>query len=197
MDISREGSARAWATGARAGSATAKLILMLLADKADEADAGHSCAPSIGSLVAESGAGRSTVLRALKELQTRGLISRHPQFGDDGAQRTTRYCLNRPAAKPLSSAAIEITPPTAPSPSTHAPTVARASGADSRWDSLPLLLPIPRAAQLLGISTTKAYRWVARGDLPARRLGSRVYIQTDRLRSLLEVPRAGIAASRN
>ena len=41
-----------------------KLILILLANKADES---FSCYPSVRTLMSKSGAGRSTVLRALKE----------------------------------------------------------------------------------------------------------------------------------
>jgi DNA-binding transcriptional MocR family regulator len=44
-----------------------------------------SCDPSILTLMAESGAGRSTVMRALKELEAKGFITRRPQFHDSGA----------------------------------------------------------------------------------------------------------------
>ena len=43
------------------------------------------------------------------------------------------------------------------------------------FNDLPLLLAVPRAATLLGISRAAAYRLVASGELPARRLGGRVY----------------------
>lgn len=51
---------------------------------------------------------------------------------------------------------------------------------------LPLLIPVPRAAQLLGISRSAAYRCVASGELPSAHLGGRVYVVTARLQSLLE-----------
>jgi excisionase family DNA binding protein len=51
---------------------------------------------------------------------------------------------------------------------------------------LPLLIPVPRAAALLGISRSAAYRCAASGDLPAAHLGGRVYIVTARLQQLLE-----------
>lgn len=51
---------------------------------------------------------------------------------------------------------------------------------------LPLLIPVPRAAQLLGISRSAAYRCAASGDLPTAHLGGRVYVVTARLQSLLE-----------
>jgi Helix-turn-helix domain len=90
--------ALAWATDLDVGSSAAKFILILLANKADE---NFSCYPSIRTLMAESNAGRSTVLRALRDLETRGFISRRPQFHDSGARRSTRY-LNHPLAPHLS-----------------------------------------------------------------------------------------------
>jgi Helix-turn-helix domain len=51
---------------------------------------------------------------------------------------------------------------------------------------LPMLIPIPRAAQLLGISRSAAYRCAACGDLPTAHLGGRVYVITARLAALLE-----------
>jgi predicted DNA-binding transcriptional regulator AlpA len=52
--------------------------------------------------------------------------------------------------------------------------------------SQPLLLPIPKAARLLGISRSAAYRCAASGDLPTRHLGGRVYIVTAKLQEMLE-----------
>ncbi|WP_377243896.1 helix-turn-helix domain-containing protein [Phytohabitans kaempferiae] len=51
---------------------------------------------------------------------------------------------------------------------------------------LPMLLAVPRAAQLLGISRSAAYRLAASGDLPVRRLGGRVYVVTDKLFDMVE-----------
>jgi pyocin large subunit-like protein len=62
-----------WATDSAVGSSTTKFILLLLANKADE---NFSCYPSIRTLMAESDAGRSTVMRALNELEARGFITR-------------------------------------------------------------------------------------------------------------------------
>jgi hypothetical protein len=84
-----------WATESDIRSPTTKFILHLLANKADEE---FSCYPSIRTLMAESGAGRSTVLRALKQLEDDGFITRRAQFHDSGAQRSTRYYLNHPQA---------------------------------------------------------------------------------------------------
>jgi hypothetical protein len=52
-------------------------------------------------------------------------------------------------------------------------------------DGLPLLLAVPRAAKLLGISRASAYRLAASGDLPVRHLGGRVYVVTALLRQLV------------
>lgn len=51
--------------------------------------------------------------------------------------------------------------------------------------NLPMLIPVPRAAQLLGISRSAAYRCAACGDLPTTHLGGRVYVVTARLQELL------------
>ena len=82
-----------WATDSEVGSSTTKFILLLLANKADE---NFSCYPSIRTLMAESDAGRSTVMRALKELEASGLITREPQFHDSGARRSSRSPQMRP-----------------------------------------------------------------------------------------------------
>ncbi len=53
------------------------------------------------------------------------------------------------------------------------------------FNDLPLLLAVPRAAEILGISRAAAYRLAASGELPVRRLGGRVYIVTAELRELI------------
>ncbi|HZM83839.1 MAG TPA: helix-turn-helix domain-containing protein [Candidatus Limnocylindrales bacterium] len=52
-------------------------------------------------------------------------------------------------------------------------------------DTLPLLLEVPRAAKLLGISRSAAYRLAASEELPVRRLGGRVYVVTAKLFELV------------
>ena len=54
------------------------------------------------------------------------------------------------------------------------------------FDGLPLLIPVPRAAKLLGISRAAAYRFASAGDLPAKRLGRRVYVVSAKLREFIE-----------
>jgi excisionase family DNA binding protein len=63
---------------------------------------------------------------------------------------------------------------------THASSIA------SRLHGLPMLIPVPHAAELLGISRSAAYRCAASGDLPTTHLGGRVYVVTARLQELLE-----------
>ena len=53
-------------------------------------------------------------------------------------------------------------------------------------EGLPLLLAVPRAAKILGISRASAYRLAAAGELPCRRLGGRVYVVTSALRQLVD-----------
>lgn len=53
------------------------------------------------------------------------------------------------------------------------------------FNDLPLLLAVPHAATLLRISPAAAYRLVASGELPARRLGGRVYVVTAGLQELV------------
>ncbi|MCV7057642.1 helix-turn-helix domain-containing protein [Mycolicibacterium gilvum] len=53
------------------------------------------------------------------------------------------------------------------------------------FDGLPLLLAVPRAAAILGISRAAAYRLAAAGELPVRRLGGRVYVVTAELEQLI------------
>ena len=48
--------------------------------------------------------------------------------------------------------------------------------AEDPFAGLPLLIPVPRAAKLLGISRAAAYRFASAGDLPTKRLGRRVYV---------------------
>lgn len=59
-----------------------------------------------------------------------------------------------------------------------------ASRADP-FAGLPLLIPVPTAAKLLGISRAAAYRFASAGALPTKRLGRRVYIVTAKLREFV------------
>lgn len=55
---------------------------------------------------------------------------------------------------------------------------------------LPLLIPVPRAAELLGVSRAAAYRYADAGILPVTRLGGRVFIHRERLRAQLSTEEA-------
>lgn len=50
---------------------------------------------------------------------------------------------------------------------------------------LPLLIAVPEAAKLLGISRAAAYRFASSGDLPIKRLGRRVYVVSAKLRKFI------------
>lgn len=56
---------------------------------------------------------------------------------------------------------------------------------NNAFEDLPLLLAVPRAAKLLGISRAAAYRLVASDELPVCRLGGRIYVVTAGLRELV------------
>jgi Prophage CP4-57 regulatory protein (AlpA). len=56
----------------------------------------------------------------------------------------------------------------------------------SEFDTLPALISVPKAAQLLGLSRASAYRFAASGDLPTRRLGGRIYVVTSRLATFIK-----------
>jgi excisionase family DNA binding protein len=51
---------------------------------------------------------------------------------------------------------------------------------------LPLLIPVPYAAKLLGLPRSSAYRLAESGELPTRRLGGRVYVITAKLLEIVE-----------
>ena len=57
---------------------------------------------------------------------------------------------------------------------------------DDPLAGLPLLISVPRAAKLLGISRAAAYRFASAGDLPTRKLGRRVYVVSAKLRDFIE-----------
>jgi excisionase family DNA binding protein len=58
---------------------------------------------------------------------------------------------------------------------------------DDPFARLPLLIPVPEAAKLIGISRAAAYRFANAGELPTRRLGRRVYVVWAKLREFIEI----------
>jgi predicted DNA-binding transcriptional regulator AlpA len=63
--------------------------------------------------------------------------------------------------------------------------VSTSTRADDPFAGLPLLLAVPAAAKLLGISRAAAYRFASSGDLPTKRLGRRVYVVSAKLRQFI------------
>jgi predicted DNA-binding transcriptional regulator AlpA len=59
--------------------------------------------------------------------------------------------------------------------------------ANDPFAGLPLLIPVPQAAKLLGISRAAAYRFASSGDLPTKRLGRRVYGISAKLREFIDL----------
>ncbi|MEV0649791.1 helix-turn-helix domain-containing protein [Phytomonospora sp. NPDC050363] len=53
-------------------------------------------------------------------------------------------------------------------------------------NALPPLLPVPKAAELLGLSRASAYRYAEAGELPVQRFGGRVYVITAQIRYLFD-----------
>jgi predicted DNA-binding transcriptional regulator AlpA len=57
---------------------------------------------------------------------------------------------------------------------------------DDPFAGLPLLIPVPEAAKLIGISRAAAYRLASTSDLPVKRLGRRIYVVSAKLREFIE-----------
>ena len=57
---------------------------------------------------------------------------------------------------------------------------------DDPFAGLPLLIPVPQAAKLIGISRAAAYRFASAGDLPTKKLGRRIYVVSAKLRDFIE-----------
>lgn len=55
-----------------------------------------------------------------------------------------------------------------------------------RYEDLPPLISVTRAALFLGLSRASAYRYASAGDLPTRRLGGTTYVVTARLRPIID-----------
>ncbi len=62
-------------------------------------------------------------------------------------------------------------------------------------EELSLVLTVPEAARLLGISRTHAYGLVSRGELVHVRLGRRIVVPRRAVEVLLGVPTDGLTAS--
>jgi predicted DNA-binding transcriptional regulator AlpA len=52
--------------------------------------------------------------------------------------------------------------------------------------TLPALISVPKAAELVGLSRASAYRFAATGELPTRRLGGRIFVVTAKLQAFID-----------
>ena len=85
--------AQGWAIKQKTGSGTNKSVLICLSQYADE---DHKCFPSIKRLCEDSEFSKSTVLRALRDLERLGFIQiseRFVDFGEGKRQTSNLYTL--------------------------------------------------------------------------------------------------------
>lgn len=86
--------ALSWAFKCHVGNASAKAVLVYLADRAD--DDGTAAYPKIATIVAVTELSERTVRTALKTLQERGFIrrgdQRYARLGKGGRNRLPQYC---------------------------------------------------------------------------------------------------------
>lgn len=99
-------AASAWALEVRAGSPTAKLVLLVLADRHNK-DTGKCC-PSIALLAKDSELSESTVKKSLRDLEGLGIITRERRQRENGSDMTNQFVLHMPPG------GRETTPPPAP-----------------------------------------------------------------------------------
>lgn len=84
-----------WSVVVEVSTPIERLVLMLLANRADD---NFSCYPSQRTLVSETCAARSTVLKVLRKLEDDGFLVRVARHHESGARRSNRYLLNHPDA---------------------------------------------------------------------------------------------------
>jgi len=96
----------AWAIRQRVGSPTGKVLLMCLANYADE---NGECWPSQATISAEAELGERAARDWLKTLEDRGFIERQRRNRSDGSRTSDliRLCLNRPLETPASDLPAE------------------------------------------------------------------------------------------
>lgn len=81
-------NAMSWAVKQDCATPTAKLVLLMLANYADEAG---SCYPSKEHLAKLCSCDTRTIHRALRYLIEAGMLAVYPRFGGDGKQTSNRY----------------------------------------------------------------------------------------------------------
>ncbi|BBF93363.1 helix-turn-helix domain-containing protein [Blastochloris tepida] len=82
---------QAWAREQRCGSPAAKIVLMVLAEHADEDGWAW---PSVARIAAISEQSEDTVARKLGDLERLGLIAKVPTYAADGRRTANRYRVN-------------------------------------------------------------------------------------------------------
>ena len=83
--------AMSWAVKQNCATPTAKLILLLIANYADEK---HSAFPSKDHLAKQANCDERTIRRALRSLEDQGLISVEQRHDANGKQSSNRYILS-------------------------------------------------------------------------------------------------------
>lgn len=91
----------AWAVKQKTGDPVSKLLLLTLANFANE---DGKAWPSINRLVRDTEISKSTVIRKLEQLEAAGLIARKPTYREDGGHAYNVYTL-----RPTPS--VTVTPP--------------------------------------------------------------------------------------
>ena len=91
-----------WAWGRRL-KPTAKLVLMSLADAADDQGV---CWPSVPTLARMCCISTRTVQRIVGELMEAGLLRAEPRFRKDRSRSSNRYCLALEGGDSLSGARV-------------------------------------------------------------------------------------------
>ena len=84
-------SALDWASKQKTGNGTNKLVLLCLANYADDK---NTCFPSYKTLISITEMSRSTIIRALKSLEDIGLIEIKERFADfnEAKRQTSNFC---------------------------------------------------------------------------------------------------------
>jgi hypothetical protein len=83
--------ALAWARKQTLGDPTLKLLLIMIADKANE---DNESWPSVGCLAKEVEIGPRQVQRGLAELESRGVLRREERFRENGSRQSNKLILN-------------------------------------------------------------------------------------------------------
>ncbi|HMJ79251.1 MAG TPA: helix-turn-helix domain-containing protein [Iamia sp.] len=137
-----------WAKRTRAGSANRKLLLLILADYADE---NWSCFPGQRLLADQTELGERTVRRILSEMETDGLFRREHRQRADGSRTSDRFILAGVEAEKAQDPTGQPRQPTGQPRQSNRPAVAgREPTGDPQVE--PQGSPLPPAGQLALVS---------------------------------------------